>query len=78
MLTQGRTPDPKCKLNISSFPTRPPFARLSYLYQHFCVHYIVIMHDCIVEWERLRWQQVDSYQGMDEGIGGRVLCYRFF
>ena len=24
MLTQGPTPDPKCKLNISSFPT-PPF-----------------------------------------------------
>ena len=44
MLTQGPTPDPKCKLNISSFLTLP-FIRLSDLHKEFCVHYIAVTND---------------------------------
>ena len=45
MLTQGSAPDPKFKLNISSFPYTSTFIRLPHLYQEFYVPFIVITND---------------------------------
>ena len=45
MLTQGPAPDPKCKLNISSFLTLPHLSDCLNFYQEFYVHCVVITKD---------------------------------
>ena len=60
MLTQGPAPDPKCKLNISSFLTLPHL--LDCLICTMNSVSIVFLLWMMMEWNR--WGVVDSYQGM--------------
>ena len=56
ILAEGSTPDPKCKLDISSFLTLPHLLDLSHLYQECYDHCIFIMNDgvgvcvCVCVW----------------------------
>ena len=54
ILAQPSTPDPKCKLDISSLLTLPHLLDLSHLYQECYEHCIFIMNDgvgvCVCVW----------------------------
>ena len=45
MLTQGPSPDPKCKFDYFIIPYTSTFIRLSYLYEECHAHCIVITND---------------------------------
>ena len=65
MLTQGPAPDPKCKLNISSFLTLPHL--LDYLICSRTSLSIVLLLGMMGGW--YRWGMVHSYQGVCGGTG---------
>ena len=60
MLTQGPAPDPKCKLNISSFLTLPHLLDCPICTRNSVS--IVMLLSIIGGWDR--WGVVDSYQGV--------------
>ena len=67
MLIQGLSPDPKCKLNISSLPTLPHL--LDYLIYTRNSVFIVLLLGMMEGLDR--WGMVDSYQGVGGGtVGG--------
>ena len=68
MLTQGPTPDPKCKFIISSF-----LIRLSHLCQEYHAHCVVIADGGGMGWVGL----VDLYYGVGGGTGGFLSSYTF-
>ena len=69
MLTQGPAPDPKCKLNISSFLTLPHL--LDYLICTRNSLSIVFLLGMMRGW--YRWGMVDSYQGVWGGNSNWIL-----
>ena len=66
MLTQGLAPDPRCKLNISSFITLPHLLNCLICTRNSVS--IVLLLWMMGRWHK--WQVVDSYQGVGEGTGG--------
>ena len=80
MLTQGSAPDPKCKLNISSFITLPH--SLVCLICTWNSASIVLLLRKMWEWHRWRGGGgggvVDSYQSVGGGTGGRYYLVFFF
>ena len=76
MLTQGHAPDPKCKLNISSFLTLPHL--LDCLICTRTSVSTVLLVWMMGGWDR--WGVVDSYQGLGGGTGGwyYLISHSFF
>ena len=66
MLTQVPAPDPKCKLNISSFLTLPHFSDC-FISTRNSVSIIFLLR-MIGGWDR--WGMVASYQDFGGGTGG--------
>ena len=72
MLTQGPTPDPKCKLNISSFLTLPDLLDCLICTRNSAC--IVLLLRMMERWDR--WRVVDSYEGVGWGtVGGYYLSF---
>ena len=69
MLTQGPTPDPKCKLNISSFLTLPHLLDCLICTKN-SVSIVLLLW---MRWRWDRWRLVDSYQ---QGVG--IISWGFF
>ena len=77
MLTQGPTPSPKCKLNISSFLTLPHWLDCLICTRNSVS--IVLLLWMMGGWDR--WGVVDSYQGVGGGTGGGyylIVCFFLF
>ena len=74
MLTQGPAPDPKCKLNISSFLTLPHLLDCLICTRNSMS--IVLLLWMMGEWNRC-WV-VDLYQGVGGGTGGGYYLIVFF
>ena len=77
MLTQGPSPDPKCKLNISSFLTLPHLLDCLICTRNFV--FFVLLLWMMEGWKR--WGMVDSYQGVGWGTGGGyylLVCFFIF
>ena len=75
MLTQGPTPDPKCKLNIWSFLTLPHFLDCLICTRNSVP--IILLLWIMGGWDR--WGVVDSYWGLGAGTGGAYyLLFCFF
>ena len=74
MLTQGPTPSPKCKLNISSFLTLPHWLDCLICTRNSVS--IVLLLWMMGGWDR--WGVVDSYQGVGGGTGGGYYLIVFF
>ena len=74
MLTQMPAPDPKCKLNISSFLTLPHL--LDFLICTRNSVSIVLLLSMMGEWDR--WGVADSCQGVGGGIEGGYYLIVFF
>ena len=66
MLTQGPAPDPKCKLNISSFLALPHLLDCLICTRNSVS--IVLLLWMMGRWHK--WWVVDSYQGVGGGTGG--------
>ena len=64
MLTQGLTPDPKCKLNISSFLTLPHLSHCLICTRNSML--IVLLLQMVGRWDR--WGVVD----LEQGVGGET------
>ena len=73
-LTQGTAPDPKCKLNISSFLTLPHL--LNCLISARNPMSIVLLLQMMSGWDS--WGKVDLYQRVGEGTGGGHNLIVFF
>ena len=76
MLTQGPAPDPKCKLNISSFLTLPHLLDCLICTRNSVS--IVLLLSMMGGLDR--WGVVDSYQGVSGGTGGwyyLIVCFLF-
>ena len=76
MLTQGTAPDPKCKLNISSFLTLPH--SLDCLICNRNSVPIVLLLGMMRGWDRSGGEVVDSYQGVGGVTGGVYYVTVFF
>ena len=74
VLTQGPSPDPKCKLNISSFLTLPHLLDCLICTRNFVS--IVLLLWMIRGWDRCGL--VDSYQSVGGRIGGGYYLIVFF
>ena len=76
MLTQGLAPDPKCKLNISSFLTLPHLLDCLICTRNYVS--IVLLLWMTRGWDRWGWGGVDSYQGVGTRGGYYLLVCSFF
>ena len=75
MLTQGPSPDSKCKLNISSFLTLPHLLDCL-ICTRSSVSIVLLLR---MMGGRDRWEVVDPYQGVGRGTeGGYYLIVCFF
>ena len=74
MLTQGPAPDPKCKLNISSFLTLPHFSDC--LICTWDAVFIILLLLMMGGWDR--WGGGCFISGFGLGDRGWVLSVRFF
>ena len=73
MLTQGPTPDAKCKLNISSFLTLPHLLDCLICTRNSMS--IVLLLQVMGKWDR--WGMVDLYKSVGGGTGGRYYLTGF-
>ena len=73
-LSEGPTPDPKCKLNISSFLTFPHLLDCLICTKNSVS--IVLLLRMMGGWNR--WGVVDLYQGVGGGTGGGYYLIVFF
>ena len=74
MLTQGPAPDPKCKLNISSFLTLPLLLDCLICTRN-SVSIVLLLW---MMWGCYRWGLIDYYQGVGVGTGGGCCLTAFF
>ena len=74
MLTQGPAPDPKCKLEISSFLTLTLLLDCLICTRNF--RPVVLLLWMMGGWDR--WRVVDSYQGESGATGGGYYLIVFF
>ena len=73
MLTQGPTPDPKCQLNITSFPTLPHPLHCAICAKDIMV--TVLLLQVMREWEG--WGVVHLCEGLGWGTGVGIIFFLF-